>query len=159
MRGIFYHEGQKRKRYRSETSRQRERADRRAFVSVAFASRALNLGGAGVGAAFTARTAVTRPALGVRDPRSEMSIDLIHVTATDRKITIEYRPRKDSYMIAHQEGKVRGAPKRVWFTADKRAVWAGMLSVIKLALRARAARFNGEGEESTGAGSDAGQHG
>lgn len=136
LRGIFYHEGQARKQYKSERSRQKEREGRRAYTSVAFVAK-------GKGVSFTGQTKTTRPQIGLTDPRSEMSLDLIHVTATPDRLRIEYIPREHDYMVtAHQRGEGK-SPARVWFSARKTAVWAGMLDMFKRVVMARVMRFNG----------------
>lgn len=130
LRGIFYHAGQKRVRYRSEARRRQYREGRQAYIRVAFG----NL-------SFTARTGVTRPAKGIIDPLSEMSRDLISVVATDYNLKITYTARSEPYMIAHQEGSGR-APKRVWFTLNKTKVREALLSSIRTAIAARVNWFN-----------------
>lgn len=143
LRGLFYHGGQKRKRYRSEAARLREREGRQAFVSVTFGTRGLMLGGQGLLSSFTARTGVTRPARGVTDPLSEMSLDLIRVDATHDSISLRYVPRSKPYMIRHHNGDSK-MPRRPWFTLKRAACVAGMHKVLRLVVRARIARAEGE---------------
>lgn len=143
LRGIFYHDGQKHKHYRSEKRRQAERAGRRAYVGVAFVHRAKDgtLGGIRV---FQGATKTTRPQVGLTDPRSEMSLDLIKIHATDDRLTLQYVPRSEDYMVTHQRGDGT-APARVWFSAKKAAVWEAMVGVFARAVAARVQRFNDGG--------------
>lgn len=131
LRGLFYHEGQKQKKYRSEKSRQKERAGRQAYIEVAF-------GGVG----FTAKTGITRPQLGITDTLSEMSDDLIEVKVLARgRLRLVYRPRKEGYMIAHNEGEGK-LPKREWFTFRKTMVVSALLDTFAHCIRARVVYFN-----------------
>ncbi|HLL88759.1 MAG TPA: hypothetical protein VK324_05610 [Tepidisphaeraceae bacterium] len=106
-------------------------AGRRGYVAVTVAQGART---------FHARTAVTRPQRGLTDPLSEMSRDLVRVEAEGSTLRIIYEPRARKHMIYHQQGD--GVPRRVWFTADKAAVRGGMVAVVGVALKARAAWFN-----------------
>jgi hypothetical protein len=168
LRGLFYHKGQKRAKFRSEASRRKFREGRQAFIGIRFlmsrrARRLSGLGrrrgdifdtlnrmkrdyergrrGARAIAMFQAKTGVTRPARGIEDRLSEMSLDLIKVQATDFSIQIIYRPRSKSYMIRHNQGDAV-MPQRKWFTLNKAAVKAAMLQVMTLVLEARAQQFN-----------------
>lgn len=124
LRGLFYHDGQKRSR-----SKQNRGQGRRAFVTRAFAifpqgghdNRLIS---------FQAKTAETRPQRGLTDPLSEMSLDLIHVEATDDGLTVFYEPRQHDYMLAHQE-------TRPWFSANKSAVRAAIASAVQTVIGAR----------------------
>ena len=139
LRGVFYKTaaGGKAKR-KGETAaahelRQRRKgALRRAYVWVKIRGRG-----------FYARTLPTRPALGLTDRLSEMSRDLIRVEAEDNKLALVYEPRKEKYMILHQDGGARGGKKRVWFTLEKSAVKQEMISALAALIEARVAAFNG----------------
>src|SRR4051812_20485275 len=142
LRGLFYHTGQKRVRFRSEKRRQQFREGRQAFIGVHFAlsrraqrqTRAYNkAGGRSLAsllakavsrtqprtksakglAVFTAKTGITRPAKGVTDPLSEMSLDLIKVVAQTDLLKIIYKARKNGYMVAHNRGEGK-MPLRKW---------------------------------------------
>lgn len=138
LRGLFYHEGQTQKKYRSEKVRRREAAGRQAYIGVAFASLKSGV------RSFTGKTGVTRPQLGLTDPRSEMSLDLIHVEVADKSFSIIYESREKPYMIAHQDGD-NHMPMRKWFTANKAAVRAGLFRAIEIIFEARASWFNDHG--------------
>lgn len=139
LRGVFYHEGHgpKPRKFKSikdqakwERGMLRKGALRRAYIAVSFG-----------GKSFTAKTPMTRPALGLNDPESEMSLDLIKPVCTDKRLTLRYTPRETPYMIRHQNGD--GAmPKREWFTGNKGAVWQGFLTGFREVIRARALWFN-----------------
>lgn len=167
LRGLFYHAGQKRVKFKSEKRRQLFREGRQAFVGVRFTlARRARKSAAAVGAnkaggnifktlgkmggkargpkgiaLFTARSGITRPTRGVTDPLSEMSLDLIKVTATVDKLTITYTPRVKPYMIFHQEGRTP-QPMRKWFTINRAAVRAAMLRTMQMCLESRALQFN-----------------
>lgn len=143
LRGLFYHEGQQRKRYRSDASRQREGEGRQAYIGVRFDARTLDSQAAGGRAQidFTARTGVTRPQLGLTDPRSEMSLDLIRVESTDDSLSIIYSPREKPYMVSHQTGS-GNAPARPWFSVRKRAVWEAMHATMATIIKSRGQWFN-----------------
>lgn len=195
LRGLFYHEGQKRVKYRSEARRQQFRADRQAYVNVRFLmsrrAQVLNREGRGASnipladlireavnpgnprmpilsgfrtdtarrglALFTARTGVTRPARGVTDQLSEMSLDLISVvveaTAGAESLKIIYKPRKKAYMIIHNKGDGK-IPQRKWFTLDKAAVKGAIIEGFRTIIKARMlrAKLAGGGPGSTGGG-------
>lgn len=87
------------------------------------------------GRTFQAQTGTTRPAVGLTDKLSEMSADLITVQTTDESLTLIYTPRARDYMVQHQD-------TRPWFSANKRAVAAAMVQVVRTALEARAQWFN-----------------
>lgn len=185
LRGLFYHKGQKRVKFRSEARRQQFREGRRAIVQVHFtlARRAQKqtreyrkAGGLGLTellrhatgvrrsngprsqfasvrklkgdtraagqrglAIFQAKTGLTRPAKGVTDPLSEMSLDLIKVVVAGEQMKIIYTARKDGYMIVHNEGSNK-MPKRKWFTLDKAAVKAALVFGFETILKARMLR-------------------
>jgi hypothetical protein len=154
LRGLFYHAGQERVKFKSEKQRQRFREGRRAYVNLRFAQRnkakaKIFAAVRGFGkpatrlrvAAFTARTALTRPARGITDPLSEMSLDLIKVDATDKRLVLEYTPRKKPYMIYHQKGEGKN-PRREWFSIQKQAVIGAMMHVMAECMAARALQFN-----------------
>lgn len=138
LRGLFYKEGQTPKKYRSEKSRRREGEGRQAYIDAAFKAN-------GTDVAFNAKTGITRPQMGVTDPRSEMSLDLIRAEPSESGVAIIYEPRAEEYMITHQNGDGK-APKRTWFTASKQAVRAGLLAATGIIIKARAAWFNDHGE-------------
>ena len=184
LRGLFYHKGQNRVKFRSEARRQQMRADRQAYVSVRFAlarkaqrqTREYRKAGGlklaallhsavnpqrgivryskfksiqratgaranppkGI-ALFTARTGVTRPARGINDPLSEMSIDLIKVIAENQLLRIIYTARKTPYMITHNRGEGK-MPKRTWFTLEKAAVKATIIKGFEIIIKARLLR-------------------
>lgn len=142
MRGVFEHDGRDQlspkraikdqsKWLKFQKNQLAKGAGRRAYITVS----------AG-GKTFTAQTKQTRPALGLTDPQSEMSVDLIHVEATDTQLTLRYEPRAKPYMVYHNNGTANHAPQRKWFSAKKEAVWGNMIYVIKTAIKARIQWFN-----------------
>jgi hypothetical protein len=135
LRGLFYHAGQKRVRFRNPERRRQYREGRRAYIAVGFTTK----GGRSV--AFTAKTGITRPAKGIIDPLSEMSLDLIFVTAWGSYLKLTYAPREKPYMIHHNEGTGRG-PQRRWFTLEKTKVQQALLTTLREAIKARVAWFN-----------------
>ena len=141
LRGVFYHADQQPKTYRSEAARAREREGRRGRTAVSFIAAANT--DAAHRVAFGARTGTTRPSLGLTDPRSELSLDLISIEATDEKLSIIYKPRKNGYMIDHHNG-TGNAPARPWFSLNKAAIRARALTMLRGLLDARAQRFNDE---------------
>lgn len=158
LRGLFYHAGQKRVTFKSEKQRQRFREGRQAFIGVRFALRnkakqrlfraVTGEGRAGKPlrqAAFTARTGITRPARGVTDPLSEMSLDRITVEATDTRLTLTYTPRAKDYMVGHNNGTGR-APQREWFSFNKQAVLHAMMHVLAECMAARSLQFDLSGD-------------
>lgn len=82
----------------------------------------------------------TRPMLGVTDPNSEMSLDLIHVEPHDDRVTVFYEGRQKDYMIFHNRGDGK-LPKRTWFTAKKAAIAAVIDATFKKVIAARVQRF------------------
>jgi hypothetical protein len=139
LRGVFYGPGSaepistKKNALRGERKDAKLRsqgANRRAFVSVTAGGRT-----------FTAQTAITRPQLGLTDPNSELSLDLITITTTDTSLKITYTPRRNRYMLFHQDGEGKN-PKREWFSLNKTGVLAAMTHMLKTVLAARAQRFN-----------------
>jgi hypothetical protein len=154
LRGLFYPPGTepdwkklgltKRGRKTIEVIRRRG-GGRRAYVSVAFARGGLAgyLGGVGSLVRFTGRTPTTRPQLGLTDPLSEMSLDLITVEASGNTLRIVYTPRSRDYMIAHQRGEGR-MPRRTWFTLNRHVVLAAMRRGLEICLAARVKRAMGQ---------------
>lgn len=141
MRGVFYPPGtgpSTPKRYKTQAAREKHDRQQRAKGARRQSFVTITKGGK----SFDVRTAITRPQLGLTDPLSEMSRDLITVESTDTTLTIAYSPRSDDHMIYHQRGAGK-QPKRTWFTASKSSVIAAMRSVMSTCLAARAARFNG----------------
>jgi hypothetical protein len=187
LRGLFYHSGQKRVKFRSEARRQQFREGRQAFVGVQFTlsrraqrlTRAYRKAGGSTLAAmlhaavnergstggrrskfasinklrglpslpaapkglalFTARTGITRPAKGVTDPLSEMSLDLIKVVVANEQMKIIYHARKRGYMVTHNNGEGH-MPRRKWFSLDNAAVRAAILRGFEIILKARILR-------------------
>ena len=138
LRGVFYPPGQGPRPRKSDLASPaataawekrmlKKGALRRAFVSVTAGGRT-----------FQAKTALTRPAMGLVDRLSEMSADLITVQTTDDSLTLVYSPRARDYMVAHQD-------TRPWFTANKRAVVAALVTTVRAAVAARADWFNRPG--------------
>ncbi len=78
---------------------------------------------------------------GLTDTNSEMSLDLIKVDASEQDVALTYEPRKNDYMIGHNEGS-GSAPQRKWFTLKKSAVRKAIVAVLGERLAARVARFN-----------------
>jgi hypothetical protein len=144
LRGLFYPPGtapdlsklSKRKR----NAIFKRGGGRRAFLGVSFVFKSKG-GGLGGIRSFTGMTKLTRPQLGLTDPLSEMSLDLITVSATANTLRIVYNVRKTPYMIYHQEGAGRN-PRRPWFSANKAAVAAAMGEALKVLLAARVQRWN-----------------
>jgi hypothetical protein len=130
LRGLFYHDGQKKYRGKKNLGQKR-----RAYVGVAFASLEHGV------RVFQARTEETRPQRGLTDKLSEMSLDLIGVEATDYSIKISYNPWGTPYMVWHNEGTGK-APQRKWFTLNKAAVKAAIFDTMKTAILARVQWFN-----------------
>jgi hypothetical protein len=139
LRGVFYGPGSsepistKKNALRGEKKDKKLRgqgANRRAFITVKAGGRT-----------FSATTAITRPQLGLTDPNSELSLDLITITTTDTSLRLTYTPRRNKYMLYHQDGEGKN-PKRTWFTLDKSAVAAAAVQTLKTDLAARAQRFN-----------------
>jgi hypothetical protein len=139
LRGVFYHQGQRRFRGRRNLGQ-----GRRAYISVQFGARTAP-GQPARQVGFTARTRETRPQRGITDPLSEMSLDLVKVEATDTGFRIVYAPRVHPYMILHNEGGARGGKVRKWFTLGKAAVVASMTNALKNVIRARVLWFNDHG--------------
>lgn len=148
LRGVFEHSDATRGQRQSNRDRRNVKrgAGQRGTVTITTGGRT-----------FQARTAITRPQRGVTDPQSEMSLDLLKVEATDTKLTIRYEPRKQPYMIYHQRGEGKN-PRRPWLSAKKEAVWGGMMSIVKAAIKARARWFNSHqgGQPPAGAGASSG---
>ena len=127
LRGLFYKRFARRKQYRSNAARVRERADRAA-------GRAIHSTG------NVRAQDVTRPSLGILDPRSEMSVDLIHVDPTDSGLELRYSPREVEYMIRHNNGDEK-MPRRPWFSLNKTAVKAAIQKTLELCWKERIRRF------------------
>jgi hypothetical protein len=124
LRGLFYHQGQKRSRSKKDLGQ-----GRRAFVTRAFAVFPQS-GNDNRLVHFQAKTAETRPQRGLTDPLSEMSLDLVHVEATDNSLQVYYEPRANDYMLVHQQ-------TRPWFSANKTAVRAAIYSAVETVIKAR----------------------
>jgi hypothetical protein len=135
LRGVFLHSGQKNPNFRSAERRRLSGADRRAYIT--FTAR---------GKSITAKTPVTRPALGAIDPLSEMSLDLISVVVNNPTVTIRYTPRAADYMIAHNEGTGR-APQRQWFSLDKEIVRGALIGILRQAQTRHVENFNRQGSD------------
>lgn len=135
MRGIFLKEGQKLPKYRSEKRMKQMGAGKQGKYGVAFVSLTTGIH------VFEAKTKVTRPANGITDPYSEMSLDLLAVQAFESGVTITYNPRKEDYMVAHNDGAGR-APQREWFTLDRAAIKAAVMAATTAVLSSRVERFN-----------------
>jgi hypothetical protein len=90
-------------------------------------------------AIFQAKTGITRPAKGVTDPLSEMSLDLIKVVVANEQMKIIYHARKNGYMVVHNNGEGH-MPRRRWFSLDKAAVKAAILRGFEIILKARLIR-------------------
>src|SRR5205809_3386791 len=97
LRGVFYHKGRGPKRFKDparEQQRQRRAlakgGGRRAFMQVEVGGRT-----------FLVTTQLTRPRLGLIDPQSEMSADLIKVRVTKTGFRLVYQPRRadETYML------------------------------------------------------------
>jgi hypothetical protein len=168
LRGLFYKAGQKRAKL-GDKARLRLREGRQAFIGRSFVTRLRPRLGRGtvakraraggldffqsIGAAaprgvakFTAKTGVTRPARGVTDKLSEMSLDLIKIEAADDSLRLIYTPRERDYMVTHQKGEGK-MPRRVWFSFKKAAVMAAGIRVMTVILSARALNFNLSGAQ------------
>jgi len=123
LRGVFEKRAPKGGEY-SRTARSRG-AGRRAYVEISAGGRR-----------FFARTKRTRPRLGLVDPQSEMSRDLITVEVTGAaRAKIVYKPRAQSYMILHNED-------RKWFSVNKTAVQAAGVYTLQQLFAARCDAFN-----------------
>jgi hypothetical protein len=141
LRGIFYHGAKGSPKVKAQEQRilralktgkatlQGKGAGRRGIVTI-------TLGGK----TFNVRTRLTRPRLGLLDPASEMSIDLITVKVTkDHKIKFTYKPRRadEAYMIdPHQT-------QRPWFSLNKTGVREALVFALKQVFKLRVAAFNG----------------
>jgi hypothetical protein len=130
LRGIWLAKGDKNPRFRSAERRRLSGAGRGSYVTVTAGGRT-----------FQARTPITRPALGIEDPRSELSVDLISLECDDNKLVIRYNPREQEYMLYHQAGSGK-LPQREWFTLKRTAIQAAMRHMLETAFNARVARFN-----------------
>jgi hypothetical protein len=126
LRGVFYHGGREPKKVSARMRRMG--AGRRAFVWV-------NAGGT----RFLARTKLTRPQKGLTDAESEMSVDLISVKVQEKSqsVRIVYVPRREKYMIFHQE-------TRKWFTLNRANVRGAIVEAMRRLLEARIFAFQRE---------------
>jgi hypothetical protein len=133
LRGIFYHKGRGPKRFKDparERKRQRRALEkgggRRAFMQVTLGGRT-----------FLVTTQLTRPRLGLVDPQSEMSADLISVRVTKTGFRLVYQPRRadETYMLTHQQD-------RPWFTVNKTAVAAVIFDGLRAYFKAKVRRWN-----------------
>jgi hypothetical protein len=135
LRGLFYHEGQKRYAGKRQMGQ-----GRRAYIGVGFLAMSKEgLEGGATAVRFFAQTLETRPQRGITDKLSEMSLDLIKIEVEDTRLRLSYEPRKDPYMIYHQNGEGR-LPQRKWFTANKAAVKAALVDSMTVAIQARVNR-------------------
>jgi hypothetical protein len=144
LRGVFYPSGAgprglntpnlalRSKRSRSYLKRG---ATRQAYITVTLPG----------GRTFLAKTKLTRPALGLTDKLSEMSLDLIQVETTDTTLRIIYEPRRKAYMVWHQEGR-GNLPVRKWFSVQKAGVWFAMVDALERLIAARVAWFNDQSQ-------------
>ncbi len=137
LRGVFYPPGSGPKPRKTQKawekqdrSLRKKGAGRRAYITITRG-----------GKTFQVKTAATRPALGLTDPLSEMSLDLIKIEATDQRLTITYSPRKSRHMIIHQTGEGK-MPKRTWFTLNRKNVIALVKEKVVHLFKARVAWFN-----------------
>lgn len=134
LRGVFLKEGYpggKVRRFKDakrEAKRQRNAlakgAGRRAFVQVTIGDNT-----------FTAQTKPTRPRMGLIDPQSEMSADLIKITVTAHGFRLDYSPRQRDYMTKHNE-------TRPWFSTAKTPIKAAFSEVLRIGFRALIQNFN-----------------
>jgi hypothetical protein len=132
LRGIFVKEGAKKTRTFKDPKREAKRQrnalakgiGRRAFVQVSIGD-----------TTFTAQTKPTRPRMGLVDPQSEMSADLIKITVTANGFRLDYSPRQRDYMTKHNE-------TRPWFSTAKTPIKAAFAEVLRVGFRALIQNFN-----------------
>jgi hypothetical protein len=120
LRGIFVKKGAKQFRFKDaarEAKRQRRAltrgAGRRAYVQISAGGRS-----------FVAMTQPTRPQMGLVDPQSEMSADLIDIRVSGDSVSLQYHPRQHDYMIGHND-------TRPWFSLEKSAVKGAVAEALK----------------------------
>lgn len=141
LRGLFYHEGQKRAKAKTNRGQGRRAFVTRAFTTLARPRRGVAFPESPKLVQFQAMTEETRPQRGLTDKLSEMSLDLLKVEASDDRMTIVYEPRSKDYMAKHQKGDGT-TPARPWFSANKSAVKAAMNDALQTVIRARVAWAN-----------------
>lgn len=126
MRGLFYHDGQKRSRGKVDRGQ-----GRRAYIDVQAGGRS-----------FTAMTPETRPQRGLNDPLSEMSRDLFSVEATHTGVAIAYDARENDYMLTHHYGEGK-MPQRKWFSVKKAAITSAIEKTLEAMMAERIRRAKG----------------
>lgn len=134
LRGIFLKQGYKGGKVRKFKNAQREAARQRRALAKGIGRVGYVQVTAG-GKSFIVKTPPTRQRRGLIDPQSEMSADLIKITAQKTGFRLDYVPRQFDYMQKHNE-------TRPWFSTNKTPIKAAFASVLASVFKALIRNFN-----------------